>query len=204
MSVSSITSGNPLALFRGLDIRLTEDGEAQAPAAAQSSTRKNAYSAEPASASALAGALKGVMDDLGLSAKDNISFQTLMVYRDKLQAEFTDDVRLGLLAAGVDKDVEFRVAPGVDGRGIRVITDHPDKEKIEAFFKENPELAQTFEQIQSLNKMEEVRKSRHIDVNAIRDRIRLESMTAWFSANQSFMAFSEQGAAYYSGINAIA
>ena len=56
----------------------------------------------------------------------------------------------------------------------------------------------------SVNVVCESRKSRKIDVDAIRDRLQVESMTAWFSTTSSIASFYSGGAAYYSGINAIA
>lgn len=144
------------------------------------------------------------MNDLGLNASDRVTFQTLRDYRDQLQDRFTGKLRGDLLEAGVDPDISFRLVSNSDGTGVKVISDHPDKEKIEQYFKDNPEMVQEFEKIQALNKMEEARKNQRIDIKTIKSRIQMESMTAWFSDTSSIMAFSAQGAAYYSGINTIA
>lgn len=203
-------------MLQGLGINLGDMANSDSTgksASASSSSTASGKTASTKQASAygtssytknLAEAVNAAMDDLGLKSGDRVTFQTLSAYRTKLEEEFKQEVSVGLLAAGVDKDAEFRLAASSDGKGVQVISDSPDKEKIEKYFKDNPEMVEKFQKIQGLNKMEETRKSQRMDVNTIKDRLQMESMTAWFSDSSSFMAFSSQGAAYYSGINTIA
>ena len=211
MSVSSIYNSSYSSvsgLLQGLGINLNDADSASSSGKSSSTTKSSSSSSQLYSSAGspqnLAAALAAAMDGLGLSANDRVTFQTLRDYRDRLQDAFTSALRGDLLEAGVDPDVSFRLVSNADGTGVKVISDHPDKEKIEQYFKENPDMVKEFEKIQALNKMEEARKNQNIDVKAIRSRIQMESMTAWFSDTSSIMAFSAQGAAYYSGINAIA
>lgn len=213
MSVSSIYNssyGSVSSYLQGLGINLNDPdatdstGKSASAKSSKSSSTQNSLSSAAGSPQNLAAAVSAAMNDLGLGATDKVTFQTLLDYRDQLQEQFTNKVKKGLLEAGVDKDANFRLVSGSDGTGIRVITDSPDKEKIEKYFEDNPEMVEEFEKIQALNKMEETRKSQKIDVKTIKSRLQMESMTAWFSDTSSFMAFSAQGASYYSGINAIA
>lgn len=211
MSVSSIYNSSYSSvsgLLQGLGINLNDaDGtgsSGKSSSAARSSSPANSLYSSAGSPQNLAAALAAAMNDLGLNASDRVTFQTLRDYRDQLQDSFTSALRADLLEAGVDPDISFRLVSGADGSGVKVISDHPDKEKIEQYFKDHPEMVQEFEKIQALNKMEEARKNQQIDIKSIKSRIQMESMTAWFSNTSSFMAFSAQGAAYYSGINAIA
>lgn len=211
MSVSSIYNSSYSSvsgLLQGLGINLN-DTDSTSSSGKSSSTTKSSSSASSLYSSAgspqnLAAALTAAMNDLGLNASDRVTFQTLRDYRDQLQDRFTGKLRGDLLEAGVDPDISFRLVSNSDGTGVKVISDHPDKEKIEQYFKDNPEMVQEFEKIQALNKMEEARKNQRIDIKTIKSRIQMESMTAWFSDTSSIMAFSAQGAAYYSGINTIA
>lgn len=218
MSVNSIYNSysSVSSMLQGLGINLNDlnntdsTGKGSSSSSASSAGGKSSGSKQTGSygtnslTQSLADAVKAAMDDLGLQSGDRVTFQTLSAYRSKLEEEFKQEVREGLLAAGVDKDAEFRLVSNSDGSGVQVISDSPDKEKIEKYFKDNPDMVKKFEKVQGLNKMEETRKSQHIDVNTIKNRLQVESMTAWFSDSSSFMAFSGQGAAYYSGINAIA
>lgn len=211
MSISSLYNNSSYSsvssLLQGLGINLNDTASADSPAkntSTKSAAKSSSLYAAAGSPQGLASAVQAAMDDLGLGASDRVTFQTLLDYRDQLQEQFTSEVRKGLLAAGVDPDVSFRLVSGSDGTGVQVITDSPDKEKIEQYFKDNPDMVKEFEKVQALNKMEETRKSQHIDVKSIKSRLQMEAMTTWFSDTSSFMAFSAQGAAYYSGINAIA
>ena len=213
MSVSSIYNNSSYSsvssLLQGLGVNMNDTDAADSTSKSSSSGKSTKSSANSLYSVAgsprnLAAAVKAAMDDLGLDANDKVTFQTLRDYRDQLQDRFTSKLRQELLEAGVDKDVSFRLVSGSDGTGVQVVTDSPDKEKIEQYFKYNPEMVEEFEKIQALNKMEETRKSQRLDVKSIKSRLQMESMTAWFSDTSSFMAFSAQGASYYSGINAIA
>ena len=146
-----------------------------------------------------------IMDDMNLGANDKISFRTLAEYREKLQNSFTEQVKSELRELGLDENTKFSLTTGADGTSVNVVCDDADaKAVIEKYLKDNPDVVTTFKKIQSLNKLEESRKSRKIDVDAIRDRLQVESMTAWFSTTSSIASFYSGGAAYYSGINAIA
>lgn len=210
MSVPSIYNssyGSVSTYLQGLGINLGDTDSTGKNSAAKNSAKsssQNSLYSGVGSPQNLSSAVASAMDALGLGANDKVTFQTLLNYRDQLQEQFTSKVRKDLLAAGVDKDVNFRLVSGSDGTGIQVIADSPDKEKIEKYFQDNPDMVKEFEKIQALNKIEETRKSQKLDVKTIKSRLQMESMSAWFSDTSSFMAFSAQGAAYYSGINAIA
>lgn len=215
MSIAGLSSYNNNAALWGMDFQNLNESNSKTKSSststngnANTSKASNAASAYSygASVSGLGAALSGAMDELGLSANDRITFQTLMSYRNKKQDDFTAQVKSDLKKLGVDEDVNFRLVSGDNGSGVKVISDDPEAQAaIEKYFKDNPKMVTNFEQIQSLNKMDDTRKKEQIDVQAIRSRIQLESMTTWYASDtNSFMAFSQQGAAYYSGVNAIA
>lgn len=163
------------------------------------------YTSINSSLTTLASALSCVMDDMNLGANDTVSFRALAEYQKKLQSTFTEQVKTDLRKLGLDENTQFSLAAGANGSGVSVICDDAEaKAVIEKYLKDNPDVVTGFEKIQSLNKLEESRKNRKIDVDAIRNRLQIESMTAWFSTNNSLASFYSGGAAYYSGINAIA
>lgn len=173
--------------------------------AGSSQQAKNPYAATSGSLSSILSAVQSAMDDLGLGKNDPVTFRTLMAQKSKLEAEFYEETRQGLLKAGVDEKADFRLVSGKDG-GVEVVTDHPDKAKIEKFFKDNPDLVKKFEKIQALSNMEEARKSQKVDVDAIRSRIEAESMSFWFasSPSPSIMDFQYGNANFLTGINKVA
>lgn len=66
-------------------------------------------------------------------------------FREKA-ADFQSEVRNRLNAMGVDTTRTLDLTTDSEGK-VRVANDHPDKEKIEAMFAEDPELAGDFRQV---------------------------------------------------------
>ena len=150
-------------------------------------------------------AVSVTMDGMGLGPTDRVTFSTIISYRDQLQTEFDTKVKEGLKKVGLDENAKFQLVSGEEG-GIKVIADSPEKEKIEKFFEDNPDLVKQFEKIQALNNVEESRKQQKIDVNAVRQRVQIESMMAWYSGSggggiSSIMDFSGGQTSFLSGIN---
>lgn len=152
----------------------------------------------------LQNAVSTTIAGMGLGPNDSVTFSTIIAYRDQLQSDFDTKVKEGLKKAGIAEDANFQLVSGENG-GIKVISDHPDKEKIEKFFKDNPDLVKQFEKIQALNNVEESRKHQNIDVNAMRKRIQIESMTAWYAntgmGTNAIMNFTGGETAFLNGIN---
>lgn len=154
--------------------------------------------------SSMVSVLSGLLQGMGLSSNDSVSFQDLLTYRDSLRQDFEDETKSGLRKLGVDENVEFKVVSDGNG-GVKIITNSQDKSKIEAFFAENPNLVKKFAQIESLTNVEAARKSQHIDVSAVRQRIQVESMTAWFAGTgqsvNSILNFSNAETSLLAGLN---
>jgi hypothetical protein len=68
-------------------------------------------------------------------------------FREK-SAAFEEDVRNRLNAIGVDATQTLELTTDSQGK-VRVLGDNPDKEKIEAMFADDPELANDFRQVSS-------------------------------------------------------
>lgn len=97
-----------------------------------------------------------IAKQLGITGK--ITYNKLLAHKEEISASFQETVKQGLQELGVDPDADFRLSLDEDGT-IKVSSNHKDKAKIEQFFKENPGLAETYTQIQTLNQVEEARKT---------------------------------------------
>lgn len=102
--------------------------------------------------------------ELGIEGK--ITYNKLFARKEELESAFQETVKNGLEELGVDPEADFRLSLNDDGT-IKVSSNHKDKAKIEQFFNENPQLAETYQQIQTLNQVEEARKmgGKNIDDN---------------------------------------
>jgi len=109
--------------------------------------------------------------------KSSVTFNDLLEYRDILTAEFSKKMEEGLKAAGVADDADFRISLNADGE-IEVKSNHADKAKIEKYFADNPDLAADYQEIESLSKLEQTRKTQDYDMKAIYTQGRALSMSS--------------------------
>lgn len=116
-------------------------------------------------------------EDLG---KSSITFNDLLTHRDDLTEAFTAEMEAGLKAAGVAEDADFRISLNEHGE-IEVKSNHPDKAKIEKYFAENPELAEDYQHIEALNKLEQARSAQGYNLQTSYSPGRLLSMSSLMS-----------------------
>ena len=104
----------------------------------------------------LAEQVEKLAQQLGITGK--ITYNKLFAHKEELENTFQETVKNGLAELGVDPEADFRISLNDDGT---------IKAKIEQFFKENPQLAESYQQIQTLNQVEEARKmgGKNIDAN---------------------------------------
>lgn len=110
----------------------------------------------------------------------------------------------GLSSLSIDPNISFTIQ--VDDSGnIQVISDHPDKDKLQQFFAENPELVKKYRQIETLAGIDDARKAMQISPNAMRKRIQIESMAAWWAGSGStsswFGTYASGNLSMLSGLN---
>lgn len=206
MSISSINTSSLYAARYGLDFNNLNGGSQSTTSTAAAALRAagNSYTALTA-ASGVISTLGALLSGMGLGSSDKVTFQDLLNYREELRQNFEATVKKGLREKGVDEDVNFQVVSDGNG-GVKIITDSPDKAKIEAYFADNPKLVEQFNQIEALTNVEAARKSSKLDVKAMRQRIEVESMTAWFTGSGqsvgSILNFSgAQSALLSAGLN---
>lgn len=110
----------------------------------------------------------------------------------------------GLESTGVDPNASFRLTVDTNGK-IKVAGEHPDIAKIQKFFDDNPELSKKYLQVQALADLDSARKAMSIDPTAMRKRIEMESMAAWWgnsgNASSGIGAFSGGNLSVLSGLN---
>ncbi len=206
MSISSINTSSLYAARYGLDFNNLNGGSQSTTSTAAAALRAagNSYTTSTA-ASGVISTLSALLSGMGLGSSDKVTFQDLLNYREDLRQNFEATVKKGLREKGVDEDVNFQVVSDGNG-GVKIITDSPDKAKIEAYFADNPKLVEQFNQIEALTNVEAARKSSKLDVKAMRQRIEVESMTAWFTGSGqsvgSILNFSgAQSALLSAGLN---
>lgn len=129
---------------------------------------------------------------------------------DDIQAAFSKSGDIGsklitgLGNLGIDKNINFGIQIGDDG-SFKVVSDHPDAAKLQQFFDENPELVKKFRQIETLAGIDDARKAMQISPTAMRKRIQIESMSAWWAssgqANSYFGNYSNDQLSLLSGLN---
>lgn len=105
---------------------------------------------------------------------------------------------------GIDKNINFSLQVDENG-AIKVISDHPDAAKMQKFFDENPDLVKKYRQIETLAGIDDARKAMQISPSAMRKRIQIESMAAWWAgssdATSYFGGYSSDGLSLMSGLN---
>lgn len=120
------------------------------------------------------------------------------------QSELGKKIYSSLGDLGIDAKADFSIQLNSDG-SINIISDHPDRDKIQQFFESNPELIKLYKQIETLAGVEDARKALQISPVEMRKRIQIESMSAWWaeSGNSSsyFGRYDDGALSLLSGLN---
>lgn len=110
----------------------------------------------------------------------------------------------GLSHLKINADANFSIQIMDDG-SLNIISDHPDRDKIQRFFEENPDLVKKFRQIETLAGIDDARKSMQISPTEMRKRIQIESMASWWAtsgnASSYFGNYSSDGLSLLAGLN---
>lgn len=110
----------------------------------------------------------------------------------------------GLGDLGIDKNINFSIQVDADGN-LKIISDHPDAAKLQKLFDANPDLVKKYRQIETLAGLDDARKAMQISPSAMRKRIQVESMVAWWAgsgdANSYFGNYSNNNLSLLSGLN---
>ncbi len=123
-----------------------------------------------------------------------LTFSDAKKYKAAMEADFRDKVSTGLRKLGVDENAEFTLKMDASTGDMKVYSSHPDKEKIEAFFKANPSLVQQFEEINTLEGVTRFTE-RKISVPELRREIQLQSASFWMQDSEDM--FSSMSSVFY-------
>lgn len=110
----------------------------------------------------------------------------------------------GLDGLGVDPNINFSIQVNNDG-SVTIVSDHPDRDKVQRFFEENPDMVKKYRQIETLSGIDDARKAMQLAPSDIRKRIQIESMSAWWAgsgnANSYFGNYSGGNLSLLAGLN---
>ena len=134
---------------------------------------------------------------------NNAKLNDIQAVLDK-QGEAGKKLHDGLDSLGVDPNIKFSIQVNDDG-SVTVISDHADRDKVQQFFDDNPDLIKKYRQIETLSGIDDARKAMQVSPTAMRKRIQIESMAAWWadsgSASSYFGNYSGGNLSLLSGLN---
>ena len=148
---------------------------------------------------------RAVMEKMGVGENDRVSFGQINTYREQMEQEYADQLRNDFELLGVDPKITFQLKENDQG-GLTVSSDHPDKDKVQKYFDEHPEMVEKYEEIQTLANLEAARSQMDINPAELKKRLQIENMSAWWSAEggtDSIMNVASAGTSWFSGIDTI-
>lgn len=141
--------------------------------------------------------LSKALDAMKKAGYTRFTFNDVEDYRKNLESEFSSAVKADLAKMGVDPDIQFNLV--LDANGIlKVISDHPDKTAVEAYFEDNPEMVEVFKHIQALSNL---KKAQNRAPDQAADFTRNMKLNLQAEAVQAFFAATDNnGEDYFSQI----
>jgi len=147
---------------------------------------------------------QALMEKMGVGKNDRVSFRQINAYREQMELEFADKIRKDFELLGVDPKITFQLKE--NGKGVLTVSsDHPDKDKVQKYFDDHPELVKQYREIQALANLEAARSRMDINPAELKKRLQIENMSVWWhteSGANSIMNLSSAGTSWFSGIDA--
>ena len=172
-------------------------------AADTSKTSAATYSAMQ-TVSAVVELTRALMEKMGVGKDDKVSFRQINAYREQMEQEFAEQLRKDFELLGVDSQIVFQLKENDKG-GLTVGSAHPDKDKVQKYFDDHPELVKQYKEIQVLANLEAARTRMDINPAELKKRLQIENMSAWWNAEgggNAIMNASPAGTSWFSGIDA--
>ena len=172
--------------------------------AATNATIINANYSAMQTVSAVIELTQAVMAKMGIGKHDRVSFRQINAYREQMEQEYAEQLRKDFALLGVDPKIAFHLKENEKG-GLTVNADHPDKDKVQNYFDDHPEMFKKYKEIQILADLEAARKDMDINPAELKKRLQIENMSAWWNAEgggASIMSLSSAGTGWFSGVNA--
>ena len=138
--------------------------------------------------------------DSGTDAGTNTAIQAVLD-----QSSLGKTLNDGMKNLAVGTDAKFTIKANEDGSVTIESSDAATKAAVQKFFDNNPALVKKFNQIEALSGLDDARKSMQVSPTALRKRIEVESMAAWWSgsdnASSYFGNYSNSNLSMLSGLN---
>jgi hypothetical protein len=147
---------------------------------------------------------RAMMEKMGVGKNDQVSFRQINAYREQMEQEYAEQLRKDFALLGVDPNIAFQLKENEKG-GLTVSSDHPDREKVQKYFNDHPEMVKIYKEIQTLANLEAARQRMDINPAELKKRLQIENMGTWWnteSGASSIMNVSSAGTSWFSGIDA--
>lgn len=138
-----------------------------------------------------------VLERLGYSGR--VTATAIDQQKEKLEKAFEAQVKGDLKKLGVDENIDFRVALDQAGN-IVVKTDSPDKDKVEAYFKDNPGYAQVLKDIQTLSNAKRQTGSGIVNMTDLRKTLQSQYISSFFLDSMGANGFATNTLSFSNGI----
>ena len=200
MAVSSI-QGYGLDSYQMQQLLAQENTNTAANTAASGATSNSTLQ----TVNAVAELTQAVMEKMGVGKNDRVSFGQINAYREQLEQAYSEQLRKDFETIGVDPNIAFQLKEN-DAGGLTVSSDSPDKDKVQKYFDDNPEMVDKYKEIQILANLEAARKQMNINPAELKKRLQIENMSAWWDAEDgadSIMSLSSAGTSWFSGVDTL-
>ncbi|MDD4733049.1 MAG: hypothetical protein PHX58_14090 [Desulfovibrio sp.] len=132
-----------------------------------------------------------ILEDVPKSG-NKLSFQDVIDYRNKLREDFEAKAKEDLEALGVDTERDFTLSYDANTDKVTVDPNHPDKEVIDRYFEENPEMREAFAKIVSLSKLSGAAE-KQLSPTQFKQQLQAQAMSWWAEENGNMGWFSGGG-----------
>jgi hypothetical protein len=201
-----------------LDSSSTPASSSALLSSAQSRKAQSAYGGGSASSAVGQAALQRALSEMSGNG-GKVTFNQVAAHREKLELEFTVELRAALLKEGVSLETEFSLSMNADGKIDVICDDALAKEKIQKYLAEKPKVCDQFGYIQALSNLERAKQSPVAGMAAWREvrnataELQTQALEAFFGAAlNSGMDYSsilasfgagggDSAASFYTGLN---
>lgn len=140
-------------------------------------------SKEPSAASSqLTKDILTLLEAIPAAQQGHLSFYDIQKLADKLEEEFDDQVLADLKKLGVDTDKKFQLMYDSKTGEVVCSNDHPDKEKIENYFKANEDRKEQFKSLVGMRSLSQTAQQ-NLSPSQFKQQMQLQSMAFWSSQN---------------------
>lgn len=152
--------------------------------------------------------LQKALDAMKQAGYTRFTFSDVEDYRKQLESQFSSAVKSDLTEMGLAPDTEFNLELD-SGGNLRVVANSTDKNLIEEYFADNPEMVNVFKNIQSLSNLKKAQQRSPEQAAEYTRNAKLslqaEAVTAFFTATEAgnsnyfsqIAAFGSDGATTY-------